>query len=133
MVERICPRCEQGNPSTHSFCGGCGAPLEGTEQLPARRDKQPLARVGSFLPARWRPGGRVIVLGAAAVAVEIGRAALAHQQQRSRGTAIVPLRRPAPEAGRIIGLARRVHETWHGGELVQRSDEQIMWVLRDDS
>jgi len=132
MVERICPRCERDNPNTHSFCGFCGAALEHTAQLPARQNSSPLARVSSRLPARWRPAGRVVALGVAAVAVEIGRAALA-QQMRPRGTAIVPFRQPPPPAsGRVIGLARRVHETWRGGELVQRSDEQIMWVLRDD-
>lgn len=133
MVERICPSCERGNQQLHNYCGFCGAPLEHAEQLPARRGVSALARVGSRLPARWRPAGRVVALGVAAVAVEIGRAALAQQQQRSRGTAIVPYRRPAaPARGRVIGMARRVHETWRGGELVQRSDEQIMWVLRDD-
>ena len=131
MVERICPRCERGNPDTHSFCGYCGAALERPEQLPARRGNSALSRVSSRLPAHWRPAGRVVALGVAAVAVEVGRAVLA-QQQRPRGTAIIPYRHPpVPATGRVIALARRINETWRGGELVQRSDEQIMWVLRD--
>ncbi len=118
MVERICPRCDRDNPSDHTYCGHCGVALE---QSLAQRVPSALARRTAQLPVQWKQAGKVVALGVATVAVEAGLALL---QRRQQG---IVKAQPNVQRARVIAVGRRVTETWYGGQLQHRTDEQVMW------
>jgi hypothetical protein len=127
MVERVCSQCEAGNPSEQRFCGQCGSPLS---QALAQRPATPLTRRSIQIPAHWKQTGKVVALGVATVAAEAGLAWLQRHQQ-------LPLARPRtmsqqPQRARVIALGRRVSETWVGGQLQHRTEEQVMWIAPDN-
>jgi hypothetical protein len=128
MVERVCPRCDAGNSSEQRYCGQCGSPLS---QALAQRPASALTQRSIQIPARWKETGKVVALGVATVAAEVGLAWLQRQQQ-------APLARPRsmnrsqPQRARVIALGRRVSETWVGGQLQHRSEEQVMWMVPDN-
>lgn len=128
MVERVCPRCDAGNPSDNAFCGQCGAALQPHESVQplARKQSAAIARRSIHIPAQWKQTGKVVALGMATIAAEVGMAWLNRRHQP-----LAP--RPALRAqtARVIGVGRRIVETWHNGELQYRSDEQIMWLQPD--
>jgi hypothetical protein len=119
MVERICPRCEGGNPGEYVYCGHCGAAFD---QPLAPRPPQALAQRSWQVPAEWKQAGKVVALGAATIVAEAGLAWLQRRQK--------PLARASqpPTTARIIAMGWRVTETWHGGQLQERVQEQVMWV-----
>ena len=129
MVERICPRCEQGNPGEQAFCGHCGLALD---QPLARQQPAALAYRPISLPARWREPAKVMALGAATLAVEAGLAWLNRRQSAAPkpGTALAV--RSEPQTARVIAVGRRVVETWSGGQLQQRTEERVMWMVPED-
>ncbi|HEX6288998.1 MAG TPA: hypothetical protein VFZ66_07395 [Herpetosiphonaceae bacterium] len=122
MVERICPRCDAGNPSEHAYCGRCGAALD---QPLAPRPAASLAQRSWQVPVPWKQAGRVMALGVATLAAEAGLAWLQRRQQQQPQ----PLSRPQPPTtARVIAMGWRVTETWQGGHLQQRTEEKVMWL-----
>lgn len=128
MIERVCPRCDAGNPSENAFCGQCGAALELHEksvQPLARSQPAALARRSITIPVQWKQTRKVVALGVATLAAEAAMAWLNRKPQ--------PLARAGstPQTARVIALGRRVTETWRNGELQQRTEEQIAWLMPD--
>jgi hypothetical protein len=76
-----CPLCRHDNPSENRFCGHCGAPLAGSEQLALRQANSPNI-VDRSLPARFGPVGKALALGLAALAAETGLAWLRRRNER---------------------------------------------------
>lgn len=126
MLERVCFGCNAGNPPDNAFCGQCGATLhENVPQSLVRRTNHALARTSLQLPAHWQRTGKVVALGVATIAAELGMAWLNRHKQQS----LAPTR--TRQAARVIAVGRRVTETWRNGELTHRTDEQIMWLAPD--
>lgn len=127
MVERICPGCESSNPATHVRCGRCGAALE---QPLAPGSSRALSRRGPQLPASWKQHGKVVALGIATLAAQIAVDLLNRRQQH-----IVPVRPTLQrvQTARVVALGRRVSETWRDGQLQQRVEEQVVWLVPDGS
>lgn len=121
MVERICSRCEGGNPSENLYCGHCGAAFD---QPLVQRPAQPLAQRSWQVPAEWRQASKVVALGAATLAAEAAVAWL-HRRQKPIVRATQP---QLPAAARVIALGWRITETWQGGQLQERVQEQVMWL-----
>src|SRR3712207_1467469 len=83
MDERApCPLCRHHNPQENLFCGRCGASLTGSEQLVPRRERH-LSVANRTLPARFKPAGRAVALGLAALAAEAGLAWLRRRNAQS--------------------------------------------------
>ncbi len=122
MLERICPRCDAGNPSEQAYCGHCGACLD---QPLAQRPAAALARRSWQIPAQWKQAGKVVALSAASIAAEAGLAWLQRRQQQASQ------RQLAPTTARVIALGWRVSETWQDGRLQQRVEEQVVWLEPD--
>jgi hypothetical protein len=76
-----CPLCRHDNPSENRFCGHCGAPLAGSEQLALRQANSPNI-VDRSLPARFGRVGKALALGLAALAAETGLAWLRRRNER---------------------------------------------------
>ncbi len=131
MIERICPHCDAGNPSDQAYCGHCGTSL--TQPL-ARRPAAALAQRPITIPTRWKETGKVVALGVATLAAEAGLAWLQRRQQpAARSPAPAPLARTqVQQAARVIAVGRRVTEIWSGGQLQQRTEEQVIWLPPDD-
>lgn len=128
MIERVCSSCLAGNSPDHTHCDQCGAPFD---QPLVRQPPAPLAQRPTAFPAQWKQAGRVVALGMAAVAAEVGLALLQQRQQR-RGTPLA-VRQPAqPSGGRVIAVGRRVSETWRDGQLQHRVEEQVMWLMHGE-
>jgi hypothetical protein len=127
MIERVCPRCHAGNGPDHTRCDQCGAAFD---QPLARQTPQPLAQRPIALPVQWKQAGKVVALGMAAVAAEVGLALL--QRHGQRGTQLAVRQPRQVSGGRVIAVGRRVSETWRGGELQQRVEEQVMWMVPGD-
>lgn len=138
MVERICPRCEAGNPGEQAYCGDCGlrlqpgalsaAPSDSGTGL-ARRGATPLALRSVRLPAQWKQASKVVALGVASIAAEVGLAWLQQRHQAQQGQ---QLARPQGEAGRVLAVGRRIRTTWRNGQLYERVDEQVLWMAPDE-
>lgn len=138
MVERICPRCEAGSPSEQAYCGHCGLLLQpGATGVArdgdpahrlARRVVAPLAQRSVRLPAQWKQASKVVALGVASIAAEVGLAWLQQRQQAQQSLA-----RPQSEAGRVLAVGRRIRTTWRNGQLYERVDEQVLWMAPDET
>ena len=130
MVERICPHCATGNPAEQTYCGHCGTRLA----FPlTRRPTSALARRPIRLPAQWKETGKVVALGVATLAAEAGLAWLHRRQQpATKPTVSQPLALPQRRSARVVAMGHRVSETWIGGQLQQRTEEQVMWLAPDD-
>jgi hypothetical protein len=138
MVERVCPRCQHGNPLENQHCGQCGAVL--VRLLPAGRDEQALSVAGVQLPVSLRQVSQGLAIGLAAIAAEAGMAWL-----RSRAARIgsVPpaitqapaslAKRPQPGVepsalGEITTIvSQRILEVWENGELTRKVIERSAW------
>ncbi len=138
MVERICSQCGHGNPLDHHFCGKCGAALE--RLLPAPLSSQPLMRLGSAIPARWRDVGRAVAISAVALAAEAGIAWLARRiEQRNMPVTLPSASLPAvksaaqPPATRAAAnsvvtiISERVIEFIDDGNGTRRVSERSFW------
>ncbi len=134
MVERICPACRHGNPLENRYCGACGAALTGNDALAPREPSTLAPRTLSLSPAQMRQIGAALALGAATLAVEVGKAWL----RRRMGTpapvapittvpqsAITPVAEPISVTTTII--SQRVVEIWERGELVRQVIERHVW------
>lgn len=134
MVERICPACRHGNPLENRYCGACGAALTGNDALAPREPSALAPRTLSLSPAQMRQIGAALALGAATLAVEVGKAWL----RRRMGTPapvtpitaatqnpIMPVAEPISVTTTII--SQRVVEIWERGELVRQVVERHVW------
>ena len=66
-----CPRCRHENPTENRFCGRCGASLRsGSELAPRRQGSSSPTVAGRTLPAKLKPVGKALAVGAAALAAE---------------------------------------------------------------
>ena len=72
-----CSLCGHPNPPANRFCGRCGASLTAGEQLISRLEESPAAE--RSLPAKLKPVGKALAVGAAVLAAE---ATLAWLQRR---------------------------------------------------
>ncbi len=72
-----CSLCGHRNPPANRFCGQCGASLTAGEQLVPRREDSLAAE--RSLPAKLKPVGKALAVGAAVLAAE---AALAWLHRR---------------------------------------------------
>ncbi len=64
-----CSLCGHRNPSANRFCGRCGASLAAGEQVVPRREESP-ALAERSLPAKLKPVGKALAVGAAVLAAE---------------------------------------------------------------
>jgi hypothetical protein len=124
MLERICPRCDAGNPDEQAYCGHCGTALD---QPLAQRPSAALAQRSWHIPAQWKQAGKVVALSAASIAAEAG---LAWWQRRQQQASQQPAsqRQLAPTTARVIAMGWRVSETWQDGRLQKRVEEQVVWL-----
>jgi hypothetical protein len=76
--QALCPRCEHENPSENRFCGSCGASLEVSSDIVARRENN-LTVKGHLLPARLGPAGKAVAMGLAMLGAEVGLSWLRHR------------------------------------------------------
>ncbi len=67
-----CPRCRQENPPSNRFCGSCGASQTSGEQLLAKRQEHRSLLAGRAWPAALGPAGKMLAVGLAALATEVG-------------------------------------------------------------
>lgn len=125
MIERVCPRCQAGNPADHLYCGTCGTSLN---QPLTRRAPASLAQRTIRLPAHWKQASKVVALSVATLAAEAGLAWLQRRQQAATPPATLPSR----QRSQVVAIGRRISETWIDGQLQHRTDEQIMWLKPDD-
>ena len=99
-----CPRCRHENPTENRFCGRCGASLRsGSELAPRRRDSSPrVAR--RALPAKLKPVGKALAVGAAALAAEAILSRLGRRTDRGRPSLPGVARGSEPAVpGRLVG------------------------------
>jgi hypothetical protein len=79
-----CPGCRHENPTENRFCGRCGASLRsGSELAPRRRGSSPTV-AGRALPAKLKPVGKALAVGAAALAAEALLSRLGRRTDRGR-------------------------------------------------
>lgn len=129
MVERVCPRCERGNPSEQAYCGDCGMFLQDSVAPLAQRPIASLTQRPVAIPAQWKQAGKVVALGVATLAAEAGMAWL---QRRQQPLARTTAQSPAKNA-RVIAVGHRIRTTWRNGQLYERVDEQVLWMTGDDA
>jgi len=136
MVERVCPRCQFGNPLENQHCGQCGAVL--VRHLPAPRDSQALSVAGHQLPVSLRQVGTGLAIGLAAIAAEAGMAWLRGRVERVGAAAVPPkttqlaVRPQATGEPSVVGeittiVSQRVLEVWENGELTRKVIERAAW------
>lgn len=136
MVERICPRCQHGNPLENRFCGACGCSLDRNELAP--RVENGLTLAGHQLPARQlRQVGQAMAVGLAALAAEVGLAWLKRRLDQGAlptSSTLAPLARasaapaePAAETPMVTIVSQRVVEIWEQGSLARQVVERHVW------
>lgn len=132
MVERVCQNCRAGNAIEAHYCIKCGTPLE--RQLPARQETSPLAVIGRNLPVSWKQVGRGAALGVAAMAVELGVAALRRKLEQgsaprpassSQSTSIKPSSSTSQEI--ITILSQRVIEIFDHSDGKRTINDRHIW------
>lgn len=89
----FCPRCEHENPSENRFCGSCGASLEVSSDIVARRENN-LAVRDHLLPARLGPAGKAVAVGLALLGAEVGLSWLRHRISAEDRPSTLPAREP---------------------------------------
>jgi hypothetical protein len=99
-----CPRCRHENPTDNRFCGRCGASLgSGSELVPHRRESS-LTVAGRALPAKLKPVGKALAVGAAALAAEALLSRLGRRTDRGRPSLPGVARGSEPAVpGRLVG------------------------------
>jgi hypothetical protein len=112
-----CPRCRQENPPSNRFCGSCGDPLTGGEQLATRQDHRPVP-AGRAWPSKLGPAGKALAVGVAAIAAEAGLSWLQHRIGTEDQSSV--------PAGRGVGSAPR-------GYLISQSLEEVLVQTWEDS
>jgi hypothetical protein len=162
MVERICPRCQHGNPLVNRFCGQCGALLERTE-LETRRQAGIPIPVAPNLPAQLRHVGQAVAVSLAALAVEAGLAWVRRRVERMSQPMSQPVNQPVnqpvsqpshtvpgttpivqssrqpvgspptPSAkGTVTIWSQRLVEVWEQGTLSRQTIERHVWRREEE-
>ncbi len=110
MVERICPKCQHGNPLHNRFCGQCGTPLERTNTttdiVPSQQPGLPVLR-SINVPPELRQMGKAIAVGLAALAAE---ASMAWVRRR-----IEHINQPSQPMYQVVQSQPVVH-SYHAGQ-----------------
>jgi hypothetical protein len=112
-----CPRCRRENPPDYCFCGSCGAPLTGGEQLATREEHHPVP-AGRAWPAKLGPVSKALALSVAVLATEAGLSWLRNK--------IGAEDRSSVPAVRGVGSASR-------GYLFSQSLEEVLLQTWEDS
>jgi hypothetical protein len=133
MVERVCPKCQHGNPLDDQYCGKCGAALQ--RLLPAPRSETGMVVAGRQLPVTWQQVGRTVALGVAAVAAEVGLAWL--RKRTAAPTPAITLAKPQSEraesdaagnpASIVTIISQRVVEVIDNGAGKRQVNERSFW------
>lgn len=116
-----CSLCRHRNPLAHRFCGQCGASLTAGEQLVPRHEKSPDVAERS-LPAKLKPVGKALVIGAAVLAAE---ATLGWLHRRAGGRTRAAHLPPLP-------VARSDSLPVAPGYLIGQSLEEVFVRMRAD-
>ena len=111
----FCPLCRQHNPTENRSCRRCGVSLSGSRQLVPRPKGGFLVAVGRAVPARLKPVGKALAMGAAALAAEAFLSRLGRRTDRGRP--------PLP------GLARGSEAAVPGRLVVGRGLEEVIVLL----
>ncbi|MGC8952345.1 zinc ribbon domain-containing protein [Chloroflexus sp.] len=142
MVERICPACRHSNPLENRYCGACGAALTESDAL-APRESTALAPRSfplALSPAQVRQIGAALALGAATLAVEVGKAWLRRRMgSTTTGASLTPVPTTAVTVPTVVEpfkitttiVSQRVVEVWERGELVRQVIERHVWRRED--
>ena len=130
MVERICSRCEHGNPLEHRYCGACGAPLVRDALVP--RGAQPTPESTSLTIAgrsvslqRVQQVGGAVALSLVALAAEAGLAYLARRVRQPDSSA--PLAKFDPATPGVTVVSKRVIEFYEHGQRVSHVVDTHIW------
>lgn len=110
-----CPLCQHGNPPENRFCGRCGASLTSAEP-PALSQEDTPDVAGLALPAKLKPIGKALAIGAATLAAEAGLSWLRHRSGRVN-------RLPAVQSSENVIPERPV---------VQSFEELCVWLREED-
>jgi hypothetical protein len=134
MVERVCSRCQHGNPLENQFCGRCGNAL--VRMLPTSQAAQPtraLVPQGYQLPVTMKQVGQGLAIGLATLAAEAGMAWLRSRIDRVGSAPTTPtptttaLVQPSQTPDTTTVVSQRVLEVWEHGELIRRVVERSAW------
>lgn len=132
MVERICPRCQHGNPLDNRYCGACGGPLQ--PDALARTSSTALVIAGQDVPvAQIKQVGKVLAVSLATVAAEVGMAWLRRRADAARtaisGSQTTAIAKADAEIVRntVTIVSQRVVEVWEQGSLARQVVEKHVW------
>jgi len=112
----LCPRCGRENPPENRFCGSCGASLEASRDVIARRDNNLTAK-GHVLPARLGPAGKAVTVGLAMLGAEVGLSWLRNRTRAEDGPPTLSAREPDTAVSeRLLGqsLEELFIQQWEG-------------------
>lgn len=156
MVERICPKCQHGNPVDNRFCGHCGAPMDRSQPAPNQQTGIILAD-NPELQTRLKQVGQAVAVGLATLVAEAGIAWLRrrieqvvqpspmHVVQTPVAYPVVQAHQPTmhvvqaqqPSAmqvaaypqrsGAVTVTSQRVLQTWEQGTLTRQTVERHIW------
>lgn len=139
MVERICPRCQHGNPLENRFCGACGSQLEHQALVPQQETGLTIAGVYLPVPAtQLREVGKMVAREVTSLALEAGMAWLRNRVRQGNqpraaivqptATAITQRAAPADATQRVVTIvSQRVVEVWEQGVLKRQTVERAFW------
>jgi hypothetical protein len=104
MIEHAwCPRCRHENPPENRFCGSCGASLEASSDLVARRGNKPTV-MSHGLPANLGPASKAVAVALATLAAQAGLSWLRHRAKAGDRRPTLTTRRPGTAASeRLFG------------------------------
>jgi hypothetical protein len=100
----LCPLCQHQNPTENRSCGRCGVSLSGSRQLVPRPKGGFLVAAGRAVPARLKPVGKALAVGAAALAVEAFLSRLGRRAEVHTPSSLTAARgsEPAAVPGRLV-------------------------------
>ncbi|MEI6777516.1 MAG: zinc ribbon domain-containing protein [Chloroflexales bacterium] len=135
MVERICPACQHGNPLDNRYCGACGGPLQ--HDALARAGTTAIVIAGQQIPvAQIKQAGKVLAVGLATVAAEVGLSWLRRRAEVSRLPAVVAnpqsviaIAKADADVVRntVTIVSQRVVEVWEQGAMARQVIEKQVW------
>ncbi len=99
----LCPKCRHANPPENRFCGSCGVSLDASGDLVVHRENNPTV-MGRTLPAELGSAGKVVAVGLAMLAVEVGLSWLRHKARvEDRPLTLTPRRSDTAVSERLLG------------------------------
>jgi hypothetical protein len=112
----LCPRCGHENPPENRYCGSCGALLEASNDIIARREDN-LAVRDHVLPARLGHAGKAIAVGLAMLGAEVGLYWIRHRtKSEDRPSTSTTREADAAVSERLLGqsLEEIFIQQWEG-------------------